>query len=140
MLERIKSPRDVQALTPSQCEELAGEIRGYLVDSVSRTGGHLGPNLGVVELTIALHRVFESPQDTIVFDTGHQAYVHKMLTGRTDFSTLKIARRSLRLPVARGERARCRGELPRVDCPVVGRRHCPRQDLARARPIATPLR
>ncbi len=98
MLERIKSPRDVRALTPGQCGELATEIRDYLVDSVSRTGGHLGPNLGVVELTIALHRVFESPRDTIVFDTGHQAYVHKLLTGRTDFSTLRIARRDLRLP------------------------------------------
>ena len=67
----------------------AGEIRTFLVESVSRTGGHLGPNLGVVELTIAMHRVFESPLDTMVFDTGHQAYVHKLLTGRTDFSKLR---------------------------------------------------
>ena len=89
LLERIKSPRDVRALSLEQCQELAGEIREYLVDSVSRTGGHLGPNLGVVELTIGLHRVFESPHDSIVFDTGHQAYVHKLLTGRTDFSTLR---------------------------------------------------
>jgi len=89
LLERINSPHDVRALSPEQCVALADEIRGFLVDSVSRTGGHLGPNLGVVELTVALHRVFESPRDTIVFDTGHQAYVHKLLTGRTDFSTLR---------------------------------------------------
>src|ERR1035437_5350497 len=69
---------------------LAEEIRAFLVDSVSKTGGPLGPNLGVVELTIALHRVFGSPQDSIVFDTGHQSYVHKMLTGRRDgFSELR---------------------------------------------------
>ena len=72
-----------------QLDELAAEIRGFLIDNVSRTGGHLGPNLGVVELTIGLHRVFRSPQDTIVFDTGHQAYVHKLLTGRQDFSSLR---------------------------------------------------
>ena len=89
MLERIKSPRDVRALTPSQCDELASEIREYLVDSVSRTGGHLGPNLGVVELTLGIHRVFDSPRDSIVFDTGHQAYIHKLLTGRSDLSSLK---------------------------------------------------
>ena len=89
MLERIRSPRDVRALTPDELTELAAEIREYLVDSVSRTGGHLGPNLGVVELTLALHRVFESPRDALVFDTGHQAYVHKLLTGRRDFSSLR---------------------------------------------------
>ena len=72
-----------------QLDELAVDIRGFLIDNVSRTGGHLGPNLGVVELTIGLHRVFRSPQDTIVFDTGHQAYVHKLLTGRQDFSSLR---------------------------------------------------
>ena len=89
MLERIGSPDDVRALSLEECEVLAGEIRDYLVDSVSRTGGHLGPNLGVVELTLGLHRVFESPRDTIVFDTGHQAYVHKLITGRSDFSSLR---------------------------------------------------
>lgn len=68
---------------------MAAEIRAFLIDNVSRTGGHLGPNLGVVELTIGLHRVFRSPQDTIIFDTGHQAYVHKLLTGRQDFSSLR---------------------------------------------------
>lgn len=89
MLERIGSPRDLKGLTDAQLAELAAEVRAFLVDSVSRTGGHLGPNLGVVELTIGIHRVFDSPQDSIIFDTGHQAYVHKLLTGRKDFSRLR---------------------------------------------------
>ena len=89
LLARIKTPADVRRLTHRQVASLAAEIREFLVQSVSRTGGHLGPNLGVVELTIAIHRVFESPRDTIVFDTGHQAYVHKLLTGRQDFSDLR---------------------------------------------------
>ena len=77
-------------MAPEQLEELAEEIRHFLVDNVSQTGGHLGPNLGVVELTIALHRVFESPRDPMIFDTGHQSYVHKILTGRQDrFPTLR---------------------------------------------------
>ncbi|GEN78752.1 1-deoxy-D-xylulose-5-phosphate synthase [Actinotalea fermentans] len=84
VLPRIHAPADVRALSRDDLDRLAAEIRHFLVQSVSRTGGHLGPNLGVVELTIALHRVFESPRDTIVFDTGHQAYVHKILTGRAD--------------------------------------------------------
>ena len=80
----------MRRLTRAQLDELAAEIRAFLVSSVSRTGGHLGPNLGVVELTIALHRVFDSPRDPIVFDTGHQTYVHKILTGRRDlFPTLR---------------------------------------------------
>ena len=82
MLEQVRGPADVKGLTADQLEALAAEIRTFLVESVSRTGGHLGPNLGVVELTLALHRVFDSPRDTIIWDTGHQAYVHKMLTGR----------------------------------------------------------
>lgn len=89
LLDSICGPNDVRALRPAQLPLLAREIREFLVDSVSRSGGHLGPNLGVVELTIALHRVFDSPEDTIVFDTGHQAYVHKLLTGRKDFSRLR---------------------------------------------------
>ena len=84
LLESINGPQDLKALTAAQMPVLAKEIREFLIDSVSRTGGHLGPNLGVVELTIALHRVFDSPRDTIVFDTGHQTYVHKLLTGRRD--------------------------------------------------------
>ena len=89
LLSSIGSPEDVRRLAPEQTTQLAAEIRAFLVDQVSRTGGHLGPNLGVVELTIALHRAFESPRDTLVFDTGHQAYVHKLLTGRQDFSALR---------------------------------------------------
>lgn len=89
LLETINGPADLKALTPAQLTRLAQEIRDFLVESVSKTGGHLGPNLGVVELTIALHRVFDSPRDAIVFDTGHQSYVHKLLTGRHDFSKLK---------------------------------------------------
>jgi 1-deoxy-D-xylulose-5-phosphate synthase len=89
LLRTIRSPEDVRRLTGAQTTELAAEIRTFLVDRVSRTGGHLGPNLGVVELTIALHRVFSSPRDTLVFDTGHQSYVHKLLTGRQDFSALR---------------------------------------------------
>ncbi|MCX5417360.1 1-deoxy-D-xylulose-5-phosphate synthase [Streptomyces sp. NBC_00059] len=89
LLTRIKGPRDLDRLGLEQLDQLAGEIRTFLVEEVSKTGGHLGPNLGVVELTIALHRVFESPQDKVLFDTGHQSYVHKLLTGRQDFSKLK---------------------------------------------------
>ena len=90
LLERIRDPRDVRALAPEQLPELADEIRTFLVEKVSATGGHLGPNLGVVELTIALHRTFRSPDDLIVWDTGHQAYVHKILTGRSgQFDSLK---------------------------------------------------
>ena len=90
LLDSISGPDDVKALDPSQLDQLAQEIRDFLVTSVSRTGGHLGPNLGVVELSIALHRVFDSPQDTIVFDTGHQSYVHKLITGRHDFGRLRM--------------------------------------------------
>lgn len=91
LLDRIDSPSDLAAFTPVELVDLAREIRGLLISSVSKTGGHLGPNLGVVELTIALHRVFDSPRDTLVFDTGHQSYVHKMLTGRKDFTGLRQA-------------------------------------------------
>ncbi|MET8511220.1 1-deoxy-D-xylulose-5-phosphate synthase [Streptomyces sp. NPDC005077] len=89
LLTRIGGPRDLDRLSPEQLEQLAEEIRTFLVEAVSKTGGHLGPNLGVVELTIALHRVFDSPKDKVLFDTGHQSYVHKLLTGRQDFSKLK---------------------------------------------------
>ncbi|MFI0739077.1 1-deoxy-D-xylulose-5-phosphate synthase [Streptomyces sp. NPDC021100] len=89
LLTRIREPRDLDRLSPEQLDRLAAEIRTFLVDAVSKTGGHLGPNLGVVELTIALHRVFDSPKDKVLFDTGHQSYVHKLLTGRQDFSRLR---------------------------------------------------
>jgi 1-deoxy-D-xylulose-5-phosphate synthase len=89
LLGGIHGPRDLDALSHEQLVELAAEIREFLVHEVSKTGGHLGPNLGVVELTMAVHRVFDSPHDAIVFDTGHQSYVHKLLTGRQDFSRLR---------------------------------------------------
>ncbi|QYX75996.1 1-deoxy-D-xylulose-5-phosphate synthase [Streptomyces akebiae] len=89
ILENIRQPRDLKALTEAELGELAAEIREFLVHAVARTGGHLGPNLGVVELSVALHRVFDSPVDRIVWDTGHQSYVHKLLTGRQDFSKLR---------------------------------------------------
>ncbi len=89
LLPGIHGPRDLDGLTPDQLRQLAAEVRSFLVENVSRTGGHLGPNLGVVELTIALHKVFDSPSDPIIFDTGHQSYVHKMLTGRQDFTALR---------------------------------------------------
>ncbi|MBF6212774.1 1-deoxy-D-xylulose-5-phosphate synthase [Nocardia puris] len=84
VLSRVDTPEDLRRLTVAEVRELAEEIREFLVTKVAATGGHLGPNLGVVELTIALHRVFDSPADPLIFDTGHQAYVHKILTGRKD--------------------------------------------------------
>ena len=89
LLASITGPRDLDGLSAVQLDQLASEIREFLVREVSKTGGHLGPNLGVVELTIAIHAVFNSPNDPIIFDTGHQSYVHKLLTGRQDFSRLR---------------------------------------------------
>jgi 1-deoxy-D-xylulose-5-phosphate synthase len=84
MIEQIKSPKDLAALSPADLISLAAEIRTFLIAKVTKTGGHLGPNLGVVELTIAIHRTFDSPKDVVLFDTGHQSYVHKILTGRSE--------------------------------------------------------
>jgi 1-deoxy-D-xylulose-5-phosphate synthase len=89
ILDSVNGPGDLKSLTHKQLLELAQEIRDFLIAKVAKTGGHLGPNLGVVETTIAIHKVFDSPNDSIVFDTGHQSYVHKMLTGRKDFDTLR---------------------------------------------------
>jgi 1-deoxy-D-xylulose-5-phosphate synthase len=89
VLDQVNGPRDLDRLTEAELVELAGDIRAFLIANVSKTGGHLGPNLGVVELMIALHRVFDSPTDPMVFDTGHQSYVHKLLTGRQEFSGLR---------------------------------------------------
>ena len=89
LLSSIKSPEDLKTLTLSQMEELAQEIREYLIETIAATGGHLGPNLGVVELTLAIHRVFDSPTDSVIFDTGHQSYVHKLVTGRSDLSSIR---------------------------------------------------
>ena len=90
MIESIKSPDDIKGLSQEELISLAQEIRTFLIEKVSKSGGHLGPNLGVVELTLALHRVFDSPRDVILFDTGHQSYVHKIVTGRAgDFDLLR---------------------------------------------------
>ncbi|MFF0287113.1 1-deoxy-D-xylulose-5-phosphate synthase [Streptomyces sp. NPDC005262] len=89
ILETIRGPHDLKALSGPELAELAEDIRKFLIEAVARTGGHLGPNLGVVELSIALHRAFDSPVDRILWDTGHQSYVHKLLTGRQDFSKLR---------------------------------------------------
>ena len=89
ILDSVNGPEDLKSLTHKQLLELAQEIRDFLIAKVAKTGGHLGPNLGVVETTIAIHKVFDSPNDSIVFDTGHQSYVHKILTGRKDFDTLR---------------------------------------------------
>jgi 1-deoxy-D-xylulose-5-phosphate synthase len=90
LLSSIHSPQDLRDLTPEQLSELSLEIRSFLIEHVCQTGGHLGPNLGVIELTLAVHRIFDSPRDPIIFDTGHQSYVHKILTGRQDqFPTLR---------------------------------------------------
>jgi 1-deoxy-D-xylulose-5-phosphate synthase len=90
LLESINGPEDLKDLSQDQLSVLASEIRDVLIETTIKTGGHLGPNLGVVELTLAVHRVFDSPKDKIIFDTGHQSYVHKLVTGRYDrFHTLK---------------------------------------------------
>ena|SRR5689334_3874818 len=82
LLETVRDPARLRELTAEELGHLAGEIRAFLIERVSAAGGHLGPNLGVVELTIALHTVFDSPRDRLLWDTGHQSYVHKILTGR----------------------------------------------------------
>ena len=91
LLDTVRGPGDLKRMTPAELAALAAEIREFLVQAVCRTGGHLGPNLGAVELTLAVHRVFDSPQDAVVFDTGHQSYVHKLVTGRREgFELLKM--------------------------------------------------
>jgi 1-deoxy-D-xylulose-5-phosphate synthase len=89
ILDRINGPEDLKALQDAEVVELAQDIRDFLISKVAKTGGHLGPNLGVVETTIAIHRVFDSPKDSVIFDTGHQSYVHKLLTGRKNFDNLR---------------------------------------------------
>ena len=90
ILDKVNSPNDLKDLNMEDLNSLCGEIREFLVEKVSKTGGHLAPNLGVVELTVALHYIFDSPEDKIIFDVGHQTYVHKILTGRKDdFDTLR---------------------------------------------------
>ena len=89
-LNEVNSPDDIKKLNIDEMEELAQEIREFLIKSISKTGGHLASNLGVVELTLALHKVFDSPKDKLIWDVGHQSYVHKIITGRKDeFATLR---------------------------------------------------
>ena len=93
VLDRVNSPKDLKKLNDNELEELCSDIRELLINTVSKNGGHLASNLGVVELTVAMHKVFNSPNDQIVFDVGHQCYTHKILTGRKDkFSTLRNQR------------------------------------------------
>jgi 1-deoxy-D-xylulose-5-phosphate synthase len=90
VIESIKGPEDIKGLSHDELVVLAQEIRSFLIEKVSKSGGHLGPNLGVVELTMAIHRVFNSPRDVVLFDTGHQSYVHKIVTGRAgEFDLLR---------------------------------------------------
>src|ERR1700678_3930406 len=92
LLDTIDNPSDLRSLSSDQLDQLATEIPARIVETVTTTGGHLGSNLGVVELTLAVHRVFDSPRDAVLWDTGHQAYIHKLVTGRRDdFPTLKQA-------------------------------------------------
>ena len=106
ILETINSPADVKKLTIPELTQLAEEIRERLIVGVSKTGGHIGPNLGVVELTIAMHYVFDTPKDSFVFDVSHQAYVHKLLTGREKLFRYDSAAGWVeRLHAADGERA-----------------------------------
>ncbi len=123
VLSRVHSPADLRGLSREELTLLAAEIRDLLVQTVSRTGGHLGPNLGAVELTIALHRSFDSPTEPILFDVGHQAYVHKILTGRAERIADPAAdRRAVRLPEPRREPPRLDRELARLDRAVLRRR------------------
>jgi len=90
LLTSIQSPADLEGLTYEELDQLSAELREFIIATVTTTGGHLGSNLGVVELTVALHRVFDSPNDIVLFDTGHQSYVHKILTGRMEsFASLR---------------------------------------------------
>jgi len=118
LLERIRSPRDLKDLSAEDLPQLAAEIRDVLIGVVTKNGGHLGPNLGVVELTIALHRVFDSPVDRILFDTGHQSYVHKLLTGRYPrFDTLRQGGGLAGYP-NRASTTWSRTRTPRPACPM----------------------
>ena len=116
LLESINSPADLAALDCDELAILAEEIRGFIVQAVSATSGHLGSNLGAVELTLALHRVFSSPRDILLWDTGHQAYVHKIVTGRREmFATLRQTGGLSGLPVPGRVGARLGREQPRLD-------------------------
>ena len=123
LLESITGPRDLRGLDDDQLDAARDRGPRPARQSCSRVGGHLGPNLGVVELTMAIHRVFDSPRDRVVFDTGHQAYVHKMLTGRAgEFGGLRQRGRAVGLPQPGRVAPRHRRELPRLDLAELRRR------------------
>ena len=108
MLERIQKANDIKKLTPEELPELAQEIRQFLIEKISRTGGHLASNLGVVELTMAIHLVFDLPKDKIIWDVGHQSYTHKILTGRKDgFDDLRKYGGMSGFPKTKGKCMRC---------------------------------
>ena len=107
LLDQIKTPHDLRQLEPGQLRQVADELRQETIDAVAVTGGHLGAGLGVIELTVALHYVFDTPQDRLIWDVGHQAYPHKILTNRRDrIRTLRTGRRIVRVHQARRERLR----------------------------------
>ena len=133
ILQSIETPADVKGLNYEELDELCSEIRGFIVDAVTTTGGHLGSNLGAVELTIALHRVFDSPRDVLLFDTGHQAYVHKLLTGRRRLRAAEEGGRALGLPEPGRVGARLDRELARLDGAVATPTASPRASPARGR-------
>lgn len=131
LLEKISQPSDLKKLSGQQVVQLCADIREFLLENVSKTGGHLASNLGAVELTVALHRVFTTPQDEIVFDVGHQCYTHKLLTGRREGLQTAPAGRSVRLPEPERERARRLYFRPRQHGTVRCHRHRVGQKAAR---------
>ena len=115
-LSKIRDPADIRGLDSEACEELADDIRTRIIQTVSQNGGHLSSNLGVVEITLALHRVFNTPEDKLIFDVGHQAYAHKLLTGRYEaFDTLRTYGGISGFP---------RRDESEYDCFEAGRLHC----------------
>ena len=132
LLDGIRSPADIKALREQDLPQLAQEVRDELIKVLSQTGGHLGPNLGVVELTIALHRVFDTPRDRFVMDVSHQGYVHKLFTGRLDrFHTMRQFERAQRLSFAHRERTRLLRSRSRWDGALRSARNGRRTRLAR---------
>lgn len=125
MLEKIQKPNDIKKIPADQLPALAEEIREFIIESLSKTGGHLASNLGVVELTIAMHRVFDLPKDKLIWDVGHQSYTHKILTGRKDgFETLRREGGISGFPEAEARVTRCIRHRPQLDLDFRRRRLC----------------
>ena len=135
LLDSIKSPADLRRVNESDLPQVADELRAETINAVAVTGGHLGASLGVVELTVALHYVFDTPKDQLIWDVGHQAYPHKILTGRRDrIRTLRHRRRPFRLHQARGERIRLLRRRAFLDLDLGRPRHGGRARPRRRRP------